>query len=260
MTKLLKLLDPRGNLKAQPRLIAILLLLVVAAVLVSLTDAKWAVVVGSFVGAALSLAANWIVTTLEEKPGHKTPEALLNTVHNDLESAGYYRTDQVIKISVVRRRRNDNMIRLHFKAKINPIQDKAKVKHPRIRAPKGAELVDEPIYRVNKAIVESGGDEEISTTSFDELIVQYVVKDDAAFPIRDDHHWPSPVLDYKVLFEDSNQFSFAVGAIIPAGEKLPLNSGPSQEEGFTEYWGKGPALTSQGFRWEIKWMGQVQDR
>jgi hypothetical protein len=255
MTKLLELLSPRGNLKAQPRLIAILLLLIVAAVFAPFVGATWAIAVGSFVGAALSLAANWIVTTLEEKPSHKTPEALLDAAHNDLESAGYYRTNQIIKISVVRKRRNDNIINLHFKAKINPIRDKAKVKHPRIREPKGAELINDPIYRVNKAVVGSGGDEEISTTSFDELIVQYAVKDDTAFPVLDDHHWPSPVLDYKVLFEDSKEFSFAVGAILPAGEKLPLNSGPSKEEGFTEYRGKGPAFTSQGLRWEIKLLG-----
>jgi hypothetical protein len=237
----------RGNPKALARLVAFFICIALATAASKIYAVQPSMIVSTFAGAALGLAVNWIVLTLEEGPNHTTPQVLIGAAHNDVEIAGYYRTAQTITIRVLCEDQAE-YIEVHFGADIVALRSPLEIERQDVGPPQGTELVS-AVYKVNGN--EVAGSFDIQSSVSDELIIRYRIKDDAKFPIEDEHFWPSPVLDYVVRFEKSEKFSFQVGTMRPAGEIFPLNPKKSRSSKFSRYEGRGPAFSTQGLRWEI---------
>jgi hypothetical protein len=237
----------RGNPKALARLVAFFICIVLATAASKFYAVQPSMIVSTFAGAALGLAVNWIVLTLEEGPNHATPQVLIGAAHNDVEIAGYYRTAQTITIRVL----SEDLIEyieVHFEADIKTLRSPLEIERQDVGPPPGTELIS-AVYKVDGK--EVAGSFDIQSSGKDELTIRYKITDDAKFPIEDEHFWPSPVLDYVVRFERSEKFSFQVGTIRPAGEIFPLNPKKSRSPKFSHYEGRGPAFSTQGLRWEI---------
>jgi len=239
----------RGNPKALARLVAFILCLCLAAVTGSIAGVQWSAAVGAFLGAAVSLAVNWIVLTLEEVPDD-TPSALLKAAHDDIELAGYYRRKQIITLRVAHDGELGDTIVLHFSSRLDLVRSPVPIEHQIIRAPKGTTYIASS-YTVGGKRVAPGGRIEIKEPTSDELLVKYRIEPNAEFPIEDAHYWASPVLDYVVRVGHSEKFSFEVGTIRPAGEMLPLNPVESGSPDFLEFEGRGPAFSTQGLRLKL---------
>lgn len=122
----------RGNLAALSRLAVISLCIVVAAVLGWYLKASASVIVGSFIGAALSLAVNWLALTLENPDVEMVPAGFLAAAKNDVLLAGYYRQGQYIHFSVAHDETLDSeIIEIRFGAKLVPVTPSARIYHPK---------------------------------------------------------------------------------------------------------------------------------
>ena len=236
-----------GNTKALSRLVAFIVCLALAWVTGSIAGIQWSAAVGAFLGAAVSLAVNWIVLTLEETPSD-TPSALLKAAHEDVERAGYYRTKQVITLRVVIDEKHGETVQLRFTATLQPLKRLATVERQTIGPPAGATYIDS-YYKVGGKRVTTSID--ITAPTTDELLFWYSIAPDAKF-LEDAHYWASPILDYIVRVWHSEKFSFEVGTIRPAGGMLHLNSIETGEQDFFEFEGKGPAFSTQGLKFNIK--------
>jgi hypothetical protein len=225
-------------------LVAVLVCLCVAIIVGYLTGIDWKVGVGAFLGAAVSLAVNWLVLTLEEEP-KDAPAQLVEAAHDDVRLAGYYRERQLITIRVLQDRQHGEVLVWHFRGKIVPARTLVKVERQTTRAPEGTEQLSSSYSIGGKQVAQELS---IEHSTWDELEVRFKIKPDAKFPIEDNHSWSSPVLDYVVRIERSPKYVFTIGTIRPAGEILPLNPVESVNKKFVEYEGTGPAFSTQGLK------------
>jgi hypothetical protein len=243
----------KGNPLALARLVVIVICLFVAVVLGILLPASPAVIVGSFLGAALSLTVNWLVPVLGEPDQGLAPTEFLRAAKSDIISAGYHRKNQSLRLSILS---DEGIIKLHFSATLVPLNGQARIYRPRIEAPKGVQLIDSK-YFVDSVEIPRGDDGHrsfvaINKTSADEFIVLYKITDTAIKEIEDNHLWPCPVLDYAVIFDISEVFTFDVGKIMPSDEYETLkNKRINNRNATITFFSDGAAFTRQGVVWKL---------
>jgi hypothetical protein len=242
----------RGNTAALARLVIVLCCLLIASWLAYLFRAEPSVVVGSFLGAGVSLIVNWFVGQLEDPETEKVPPEFLVAAKRDIRWVGYYRRDQKINISVqVDETRKSTLIVLVFTATIVPVgSGPAKVRYPTILAPKGLERVkDKEFYKVGDNQVYEGMDINVRDATQDELTVTYKLIETARGSFQDRHLWPSPVLSYSIIVDRSGGYSYQVGRIVAGGQSEVLASKSNGQN--LVFLGDGPAFTTQGVEWRI---------
>jgi hypothetical protein len=260
MRAILKLLSrlirkTAGNARALTRLLVIVACIAIAQSIGVYTSAPatGSIIVGSFIGAALSLGVNWLVVTLEDQDLDATPAGFLLAAKTDLISAGYYREDQTLRVST--RFDEDlsaDVVELRFTAKIIPVTAPVTIRHPRIEPPAKATLI-ESRYSVGGDTVDQHGGfyKRVNAETTDELVVKYRLDDQAPI-IEDGHLWASPVLNYSVRYEVSDRFSFEVGRIIAGLESETLQKERRGTGRFIEFLGHGAAFTTQGLKWRLR--------
>jgi hypothetical protein len=239
-----------GNPRALARLFVIAVLIGTGLVLALVLRAPPHVMVGSFLGAALSLAVGGLVMVLEDEEHDNVPAGFLAAAKKDVINTHYYRDHQVIRISVDAED-DAEVVELRFSADIVPINGQAKIEHPLIEPPAGVTLV-ECTYRVGGAPVPKDQATIVNGRSGDELILKYKIQSDKPSAIEDDHLWPSPVLSYSVEFGSSGgNHTFEVSKIIAGSKCEALRPLKARRSKVLEFAGEGAAFTTQGLRWRI---------
>lgn len=239
-----------GNRRALARLVVILTLLLAAVALAVLSGADSKALVGSCVGAALSLSVGSLVAILEDDKLDSIPAAFLAAAKKDVEQAAYYRENQKIRVRSTKSGIGEEFIELQFTALLVPLNGSAKIDHPKVDPPLGTSLARIE-YRVDGAALPKDQDRLITRRTKDELSVVYRVDDGCPQVIEDRHRWPSPVLDYAVEYEPYDGHVFQVGKIVAGANTIALQKRRRLKSKYDEFVGDGPAFSTQGLRWKI---------
>lgn len=239
-----------GNPSALARLFVIALLLGTGISLALFLHAPPQIMVGSFIGAALSLAVAGLVAALEDKGLNEVPVGILTAAKNDVHHARYYRDNQNIDVSVATDRDKNEIIELRFTSDIIPVDEHAKVEHPKIEPPPGVTLID-CRYEIGGSPVPKGGELSVPAKTSDTLMLRYRIDGNAWTWVKDDHLWPSPVLAYSVEFDLSSKHSFAVSKIAAGDKTEALRSETIRGSKILKFVGNGAAFSTQGIRWQL---------
>jgi hypothetical protein len=239
-----------GNKRALARMVVILVLLLAAVILAAFTGANPALLVGSCVGAALSLCVGSLVAILENDRLETVPSAFLDAARKDVRQASYHREGQRIRVSVLKAPSGDEVIELRFAAALIPADGIAKIRHPRIVPPSGVTL-DSAVYRIDGSPIHADEDKEISSSAKDDLVIRYRIDEPKPDYVEDTHHWPCPVLDYAVEFDSSCGYALQVGKIIAGANTIALSKRRPRRARMEEFVGNGPAFTTQGVKWKL---------
>jgi hypothetical protein len=239
----------RGNPRALARLCVILLCILIASWMAYWFSAGGNIIAGSFLGAALSLLVNWLVTELETAKRDDVPEAFYIAGSADAVLSGYYRKDQELEISFFQEN-GDEFIQLHFSAIIIPVRP-ASVEYPAIQPPAGLERVaHREFYKIDGNPVSPDFPVEVSKEARDELQVVYKILDRSALEFRDKHLWPSPVLSYRIRCNKGGGHLYGVGRVIAGSKSRSLRI--SHQENSVIFSSDAPAFTTQGIEWRIR--------
>jgi hypothetical protein len=142
----------KGDPLALARLVVIIICLSVGVVAAILLQAPPAVIVGSFLGAALSLTVSWLVPVLGEQDQGLAPTEFLAAAKSDIIAAGYHRRNQSLTVSFSP---DKHVITLDLEATLVPLNGQARIYRPKIKAPTGVELISSK-YFVNDEEVSLG--------------------------------------------------------------------------------------------------------
>lgn len=239
-----------GNPFALARLVVICFCLLAAGGCAYKAPTSLSVIVGSFLGAALSLTVNWAVSQLEKPDVETTPVSFILAAKADIASSGYYREDQHIGVAVLHdKKSNSDLLEITFTANIVPTIPQARVYRPVIQPPSGVTLIDAEYWVGNGKVYDLM---RVDKKTSDRLVVRYHINDSEIKDIEDDHLWPCPVMNYSVSFLTSDRFSLNVMKLVGRSGTEALQQEKLAKSKQFRFFGSGAAFTSQGLRWHLE--------